>query len=120
MKRYANPSTLCVRSHRAVPQLLGLVQRPVKAVVLLYPDYEGLEKENEEEDARIANEGQPQLDDTIFWIKQTVPFFRIRIVTSSSRYHRSTMHAEPWPLFMPWPMYVPSFIRNPLHLSRHA
>jgi hypothetical protein len=37
--------------------------RPVKAVVLLYPDCEGLEGENEEEDTRIANDGQPHLLD---------------------------------------------------------
>ncbi|EDR09774.1 uncharacterized protein LACBIDRAFT_317916 [Laccaria bicolor S238N-H82] len=103
MKRYASAATPCVRRHRAVPQLLGLqvVARPVKAVVLLYPDYEGLDKENEEEDACIANEGKPQLDDTIFWIK-------------------STAHAEPWPLFMPWPMYMQSFMASassePSHL----
>ncbi|KIJ92788.1 hypothetical protein K443DRAFT_113026, partial [Laccaria amethystina LaAM-08-1] len=36
---------------------------PVKAVVLLYPDCEGLEGENEEEDTRIANDGQPHLLD---------------------------------------------------------
>ena len=44
----------------------------VKAVVLLFPiDLEG-EERRKREDARIATEGQPMLDKTIFWVKQTV------------------------------------------------
>jgi len=56
-------------------QLLALIPGPVKAVVLLFPiDAEGEEK-RKREDARIAKEGQPMLDKTIFWVKQTVSCF---------------------------------------------
>ena len=49
-----------------------MVPGPVKAVVLLFPiDADGEEK-RKREDARIATDGQPMLDKTIFWVKQTV------------------------------------------------
>ena len=49
-----------------------MVPGPVKAVVLLFPiDADG-EERRKREDARIATEGQPMLDETIFWVKQTV------------------------------------------------
>ena len=49
-----------------------MVPGPVKALVLLFPiDAEG-EERRKREDARIATEGQPMLDKTIFWVKQTV------------------------------------------------
>jgi hypothetical protein len=49
-----------------------MVPGPVKAIVLLFPiDADGEEK-RKREDARIATEGQPMLDKTIFWVKQTV------------------------------------------------
>lgn len=45
---------------------------PVKAVVLLFPiDDEG-EARRKEEDERIAREGQPKIDPSIFWVKQKV------------------------------------------------
>lgn len=51
-----------------------MVPGPVKALVLLFPiDPEGEgEQKRKREDARIATEGQPMLDNTIFWVKQTV------------------------------------------------
>lgn len=53
-------------------QLLAIVPRPVKAVVLLFPiDAEG-DAKRQEEDEKIAREGQPKIDNTVFWIKQTV------------------------------------------------
>jgi len=54
-------------------ELLDMVPGPVKALVLLFPiDAEG-EDRRKREDARIATEGQPMLDKTIFWVKQTIP-----------------------------------------------
>jgi ubiquitin carboxyl-terminal hydrolase L3 len=51
-----------------------MVPGPVKALVLLFPiDDEGEEK-RKRDDARIATEGQPMLDKTIFWVKQTVSY----------------------------------------------
>lgn len=49
-----------------------MVARPVKAVILLFPITEDIERTRVEEDARIAAEGQPAIDPTVFWIKQTV------------------------------------------------
>jgi hypothetical protein len=47
----------------------------VKAVILLFP-IDGLgESERKEEDERLAKDGQSQVDDTIFWVKQTVRVF---------------------------------------------
>ncbi|KAG5645741.1 hypothetical protein DXG03_005437 [Asterophora parasitica] len=53
-------------------ELLGLVTQPVKAVLLLFPITEALETKREAEDARLREEGQPLLDPTVLWIKQTV------------------------------------------------
>ncbi|KIM37413.1 hypothetical protein M413DRAFT_273999 [Hebeloma cylindrosporum] len=53
-------------------ELLAYVPKPVKAVVLLFPiDDEG-EARRKEEDGRIAREGQPKIDPSIFWLKQTI------------------------------------------------
>ncbi|KAH9475517.1 Ubiquitin carboxyl-terminal hydrolase 3 [Psilocybe cubensis] len=52
--------------------MLAIVPRPVKAVVLLFPiDADG-EARRAEEDSKIAREGQPKIDNTIFWVKQTI------------------------------------------------
>jgi len=53
-------------------ELLELVPRPVKAVVLLFPIEDEGEGRRKEEDDRIAREGQPKIDHTIFWVKQTI------------------------------------------------
>lgn len=49
-----------------------MVSQPVKAVILLFPDFKELKKSREDEDLKLSQEGQPKLDKTIFWIKQTV------------------------------------------------
>jgi len=52
--------------------LLSFVVRPVKAVILLFPDWKDGKQQRKEEDEKIAKEGQPKLDKTILWIKQTI------------------------------------------------
>ncbi|PPQ95420.1 hypothetical protein CVT26_008441 [Gymnopilus dilepis] len=53
-------------------ELLAFVPQPVKAVVLLFPiDPEG-EALRKAEDEKIAKEGQPGVDNTIFFVKQTI------------------------------------------------
>ncbi|KAF7356731.1 Ubiquitin carboxyl-terminal hydrolase [Mycena venus] len=52
--------------------LLAMVPQPVKAVVLLFPISKESETRREQEDAEIKSKGQPELDPTIFWIKQTI------------------------------------------------
>jgi len=46
------------------------VPKPVKAIVLLFPIDEDGEARRKEEDERIAREGQPKIDPSIFWVKQ--------------------------------------------------
>ena len=53
-------------------QLLAMVTRPVKAVILLFPISEAYEQKRREEDERIATQGQHAIDPTVFWMKQTV------------------------------------------------
>ncbi|KAG6897098.1 hypothetical protein C0992_004030 [Termitomyces sp. T32_za158] len=53
-------------------ELLAMVSRPVKAVILLFPVSDVSETKRKEEDERVRIEGQPLVDPTIFWIKQTV------------------------------------------------
>ncbi|KIM74816.1 hypothetical protein PILCRDRAFT_827874 [Piloderma croceum F 1598] len=54
------------------PELLSMVPRPVKAVVLVFPYGEARDRRRAE-DERIAKEGGPNVDETVFWAKQTVP-----------------------------------------------
>ncbi|TFK94120.1 cysteine proteinase [Polyporus arcularius HHB13444] len=54
------------------PELLGMVSQPVKAVILLFPISEVYEQKRREEDERIAAQGQPAIDPTVFWMKQTI------------------------------------------------
>lgn len=56
----------------AVRQLLLLVPRPVKALVLLFPSRGKLEDLSKAEEAKIKEKGQVPIDPTVFWIKQTV------------------------------------------------
>ena len=58
--------------HEHMPQLLEMVSKPVKAVILLFPISDAYEQKRREEDERIAREGQAAIDPTIFWMKQTV------------------------------------------------
>jgi hypothetical protein len=55
-----------------VLQLLNLVAKPVKAVILLFPIRGKLEELRQQEEARIKEEGKVPVDPTVFWIKQTV------------------------------------------------
>jgi ubiquitin carboxyl-terminal hydrolase L3 len=48
-----------------------MVPRPVKAVVLVFPYGEARDRRRAE-DERIAKEGGPNVDETVFWAKQTV------------------------------------------------
>lgn len=52
-----------------------MVPGPIKAVVLLFPIEPEGEEKRKRDDARIAKEGQPMLDNTVFWVKQTVSAF---------------------------------------------
>jgi len=52
--------------------LLDMVIQPVRAVILLFPGYEDGIPKRKEEDEKIAKEGQPKLDKTVMWIKQTI------------------------------------------------
>ncbi|KAJ6518653.1 hypothetical protein C8R45DRAFT_948827 [Mycena sanguinolenta] len=52
--------------------LLAMVPQPVKAVVLLFPISPESEARRETEDKDIQSKGQPELDPTIVWIKQTI------------------------------------------------
>jgi ubiquitin carboxyl-terminal hydrolase L3 len=53
-------------------QLLALVPKPVKALVLLFPIRGKLEELSKEEEAKFKEKGQVPIDPTVFWIKQTV------------------------------------------------
>jgi ubiquitin carboxyl-terminal hydrolase L3 len=53
-------------------QLLGMVSGDVKAVTLLFPCSGAIAAKRKEEDEKIATQGQPPIDPTIFWMKQTV------------------------------------------------
>ncbi|KAH7107835.1 cysteine proteinase [Auriculariales sp. MPI-PUGE-AT-0066] len=53
--------------------LLAMVPRPVQAVLLVFPITDALETARKEVDARISVEGgQPAVDPTIIFIKQTI------------------------------------------------
>lgn len=59
-------------------QLLDMVLQPVKAVILLFPLSDTLKTKRTEEEAKIVAEGQPSIDPTILWIKQTVRRVSVR------------------------------------------
>jgi ubiquitin carboxyl-terminal hydrolase L3 len=52
-------------------QFLSAVPRPVKAVVLVFPYREALARRNAE-DERLTKEGGSKVDESVFWMKQTV------------------------------------------------
>ncbi|KDQ06648.1 hypothetical protein BOTBODRAFT_39452 [Botryobasidium botryosum FD-172 SS1] len=55
------------------PDLLALVPQPSKAVLLVFPLTEKIDKERRESDEKIQREGQKApIDPTIFFIKQTI------------------------------------------------
>ena len=89
-------------------QLLAMVPHPVKAVVLLFPISKEYEEKRKEEDAKIAKDGQPAIDPTILWIKQTVrPCLQLEI-SCTHAFYRLEMPAGPWVSFMLWRMCVSS------------
>lgn len=49
-----------------------MVPDGVKAVTLLFPCSGAIATKRKEEDEMIAAQGQPPIDHTIFWMKQTV------------------------------------------------
>jgi len=51
------------------PELLDLVSKPVKAIILLFPISEQLETARKEEDVKFE---KAKIDPTIVWIKQTI------------------------------------------------
>jgi hypothetical protein len=51
-----------------------MVPQPVKAIILLFPISETLERTRKEEDAKIDKDGQDPIDHTIIFFKQTVRF----------------------------------------------
>ncbi|KAJ2928411.1 hypothetical protein H1R20_g8676, partial [Candolleomyces eurysporus] len=53
-------------------EMLAIVTKPTKAVILLFPDVPEAKAHQKEEDARIARDGQPHLDPTVFYVKQTI------------------------------------------------
>ncbi|KIY52886.1 cysteine proteinase [Fistulina hepatica ATCC 64428] len=53
-------------------ELLALVPQPVHAVILLFPITQAYEEARKEEDEIIEEDGQPFVDPTIVWIKQTI------------------------------------------------
>jgi len=55
------------------PNLLVLVPKPVEAVLLVFPITEEFDKIRKSEDERLQEAGQPHLDPTLFYIKQTIP-----------------------------------------------
>jgi len=75
-------------------QLLGMVSKGVKAVTLLFPCSGVIAEKRKEEDEKIVAEGQPPIDSTIFWMKQTVCFDRPRSFILMRT--RSPTLVEPW------------------------
>ncbi|KAH7925755.1 cysteine proteinase [Leucogyrophana mollusca] len=55
------------------PELLALVPRPVKAVVLLYPgNIDVIADKSKQEEEQIATGGQYPIDPSVIWVKQTI------------------------------------------------
>ncbi|TEB22877.1 cysteine proteinase [Coprinellus micaceus] len=52
--------------------ILAIVPQPTQAVILLFPDVPEAKAHQTSEDERIAKDGQPHLDPTIFYVKQTI------------------------------------------------
>ena len=53
-------------------QVLEWVPKPVEAVLLVFPITEAFDKMRKSEDEGLQKDGQPHLDPTLFYIKQTV------------------------------------------------
>lgn len=55
-----------------------MVPSPSKAILLVFPITEVTEKKRKDDDERLAKEGQPDVDPTLIYIKQTVRVFAFR------------------------------------------
>lgn len=53
-------------------QVLAFVPQPVKAVLLVFPLSDEMAASKKKTDEKIEQEGQPSLDPTLFFVKQTV------------------------------------------------
>ena len=75
-----------------------MASQPVRAVILLFPITADSENKKEEEDAKIAKDGQPEIDPTILWIKQTVRLTAcsISVWIFNENIFRFPMHVELW------------------------
>ena len=85
-------------------QLLDLVAKPVKAVILLFPIRGKLEELRQQEEAKLKEEGEERvpIDPTVFWIKQTVRFRSWSSANECERDQiRSATHAERSAFYMP-------------------
>jgi len=82
-------------------QLLDLVAKPVKAVILLFPIRGKLEELRQTEEAKLKEEGRVPIDPTMFWIKQTVRLACVALLTSDFDEIRSATHAERSAFYMP-------------------
>lgn len=69
-----------------VVQLLAMVPAPSKAILLVFPITEATEKKRHEDDERLAKEGQPDIDPTLIYIKQTVRVFALSFRVLCSDY----------------------------------
>jgi len=54
-------------------ELLDMVPQPTRAVLLLFPVKDAIISQRRADDAKIKETGQPDLDPTMFFIKQTIP-----------------------------------------------
>lgn len=101
------PPRTCIRVAYSIFyfQLLDLVAKPVKAVILLFPIRGKLEELRQQEEAKLKEEGEEgrvPIDPTVFWIKQTVRF-RSCCSANECEYDqiRSATHAERLAFYMP-------------------
>ncbi|KAM6499043.1 cysteine proteinase [Amanita muscaria] len=53
-------------------ELLELVPKPAKAVILLFPLDGAIKEQRQKEDEELSKQDQPLVDKTILWIKQTI------------------------------------------------
>ncbi|KAL9708997.1 ubiquitinyl hydrolase 1 [Leucoagaricus gongylophorus] len=54
------------------PDLLNIIPKPIKAVILLFPSNSLIKTKQEEFDEEIAEEGQHPIDQTVIYVKQYV------------------------------------------------
>jgi len=59
--------------------MLSLVPQPVKAVLLVFPLTDEIEAQRKETDKQLEQNGQPDLDPTLIFIKQTVSYHTFSI-----------------------------------------